>query len=57
MHPRSPGDRERPVLELGFVAGQHDIGGFVHQSPQPPVLTFRDADDSAPRRREEEVLM
>jgi hypothetical protein len=28
---------------LAFVAGQHDIGGFVQEGPHPPVPAFRDA--------------
>jgi hypothetical protein len=30
---------------LAFVAGQHDIGGFVQKRPHPPIPAFRDAAD------------
>jgi hypothetical protein len=46
-HRRSPGDRERPVLEfeLALVAGQHDVGGLIQERPHPPIPAFRDAAD------------
>jgi hypothetical protein len=39
------GTAEGAVLEfqLVFVAGEHDMGGFIRQGPHPSVPAFRDA--------------